>query len=614
MKRTALLLLVLLIGAVVASGCLNGGGTSTTPRTTPSTTPSKTPTETTTIPTETEKPYYPITVTDFANRTLTIEKPPERVVTLAPSITEDLYYLGLFDRVVGVTDFDDFPAGVANVTRVGGYGQYANLEVIASLNPDLILVDSYSMTILEDLQRIAPVLVVDPHSIDDIPRAVDLLGRVFNAEEGAKRTTAEFQAGVEEISSAVKDEPRLKVFYVVWNNPLMTAGGGTFISDVIKLAGGTNIFNDTTGWPTVSPEQVIERDPDVIILTPHCGMTVQDVYNGPLAGTSAARNGMVYIIENENDLIHPSPRVVRGLETVARLLHPEAFKVEYPLTVTDFAGREVTIESEPMRIVTLAPSITEGLFYIGAGDKVIGVTDYDDFPPAVRNITRIGGYGKYANLEAIASLEPDLILADGFSLEILGSLEKIAPVVVIDPKNLSQVYDALELLGRVTNREEGARAVVAEMKARVAYVTSMVSDQPKVKTFFLLSYYNGYWTSGKGTFIDDLIRLAGGENIFGDVSGWGAASEEQIIARNPEVIIISPNAGIKPEDLCSGPLAEVDAVKNRRVYVLSDENLVVRPGPRIVHGLEEIAEYLHPDVFNLQPQPLACNATAETGG
>ncbi|NJE01059.1 ABC transporter substrate-binding protein [Thermococcus sp. JdF3] len=620
MKKTAVLLMALLIGAVVASGCLGGGttetGTTTVPETSSSsgtvqtTTNSQTPTETT----QTETPHYPITVVDFANRTLTIEKPPERVVTLAPSITEDLYYLGLFDRVVGVTDFDDFPPGVANVTRVGGYGQYANLEVIASLNPDLILVDSYSMTILEDLQKIAPVLVVDPHSIDDIPRALDLLGAVFNAEEGARKATAEFEAKINTISSTVKDEPRVSVFYVVWNSPLMTAGGGTFISDVIELAGGENIFNDTTGWPTVSPEQVIERNPDVVLLTPHCGMSVQDVYSGPLASIKAAQDGKVYVIENENDLIHPSPRVVLGLEAVARLLHPDAFKVGYPLTVTDFAGRTVTIDDEPERIVTLAPSITESLFYIGAGDKVIGVTDYDDFPPAVKNITRIGGYGKYANLEAIAALEPDLILVDGFSMDIMESLERIAPVVVVDPRNITAIYNALELLGKITNREEGARAAVADMQATVGYVTSTVAGQSKPRTFFLLSYYNGYWTAGAGTFVNDLITLAGGENIFNDVNGWGAASEEQIIARNPEVIIISPNAGIKPDDLCSGPLAEVDAVKNGRVYVLSDENLVVRPGPRIVHGLEEIAGYLHPDVFNLQPQPLACNATVETGG
>ncbi|ASJ09065.1 vitamin B12 transporter [Thermococcus siculi] len=622
MRKTALLLMVLLLGAVVASGCIgeNTPSPTSSAASTTSSSQSQTPTETSTTSspsptqTETEEQYYPITITDFANRTVTIEKEPLRVVTLAPSITEDLYYLDLFDRVVGVTDYDDFPPGVSNVTRVGGYGQYANLEIIASLNPDLILVDSYSMTVLNELEKIAPVVVVDPHSMDDIPGALQLLGEVFNAENEAQKAIAEFNSGVETISSAVKGESKLKVFYVVWNDPLMTAGGETFIGDVIELAGGRNIFNDTTGWPTVSPEQVIERNPDVIILTPHCGMSVQDVYNSPLADTKAAKDGRVYVIENENDLIHPSPRVVRGLETVAKLLHPEAFRVSYPLTVTDFEGREVTVEKEPQRIVSLAPSVTETLFYIGAGDKVVGVTDYDDFPPVVENITRVGGYGKYANLEVIASLNPDLIIADDFSVGILDSLEKIAPVIVVSPNNIEGIYHQIELLGEVTNREEGARSVVADMRARISYVTAMVAGKPRVRTFFLLSYYNGYWTAGNGTFVNDLINLAGGENIFGDVNGWGAASAEQIIERNPEVIIISPNAGIKPEDLCSGPLAEVDAVKNGRVYVLSDENLVVRPGPRIAHGLEEIAEYLHPDAFNLQPVPLVCNATSSASG
>ncbi|WP_457752405.1 ABC transporter substrate-binding protein, partial [Thermococcus sp.] len=221
-------------------------------------------------------------------------------------------------------------------------------------------------------------------------------------------------------------------------------------------------------------------------------------------------------------------------------------------------------------------------------------------------------YGKYANLEKIAALKPDLILADSYALPILKSLEKIAPVVIVDPKDMNGIYKEIELLGRITNREEAARVVVADMKAKVAYVQSMVSNTTPVRVFFLLSYYQGYWTAGKGTFIDSLIKLAGGENIFDDVSGWGMASEEQIVARNPQVIIISPNAGIKPEDLCKGPLASVDAVKNGRVYVLSNEDLVVRPGPRIVYGLEEIAEMLHPDVFHYKPQPLTCSATNST--
>ncbi len=610
MKKTAVLLILVFLGAVVASGCI-GSNATTTPSTSPSlSTPSPTKTTTSVQQTQSQKAYYPVTVKDFANRTVTIKAEPKRVVTLAPSITEDLYYLGLFNRVVGVTNYDDFPPGVANVTRIGGYGKYANLEKIAALKPDLILADSYSLPILPKLEKIAPVVIVDPHSLSDIPRALILLGKVFNAQDAAKKAVDEFNAEINAISSAVKNEPRVKVFYVVWNKPLMTAGGDTFISDIINLAGGTNIFNDTKGWPTVSVEQVLKRDPQVIILTPHCGMTIEDVYKGPLSGTTAARDGKVYMIENESDLIHPSPRVVKGLEILAKLLHPDAFKAKYPMTITDFAGRKVTIEKEPERIVSLAPSITETLFYIGAGDKLVGVTNYADFPPAVKNITRVGGYGKYANLEKIAALKPDLIIADDFSLPILNKLEEIAPVVIVAPKNLSGVYRQIELLGKITNREEGALTVVAEMRATVAYVESLVRGKSKPKVFFILSYYNGYWTAGNGTFINDLINLAGGKNIFSDIEGWKAVSEEQIVARNPEVIIISPNAGIKPEDLCKGPLASVNAVKNGRVYVLSDENLVVRPGPRIVLGLEEIAELIHPKAFNYNAQPLACNVSS----
>ena len=617
MKKTAVLLMILMLGAVMAAGCIGGNATTTTSTETPSKSPSSLTTTTSSAPefettASSVESHYPITVTDFANRTVTIESEPKRVVTIAPSITEDLYYLGLFDRVVGVTDFDDFPPAVANVTRIGGYGKYANLEVIASLNPDLILVDSFSTAILGDLEKIAPVVVVDPHSVNDIPRALELLGGVFNVRESAKKATAEFQEGIKAISSMVAGEPKVEVFYVVWNNPLMTAGGGTFISDVIELAGGENIFSDTTGWPTVSPEQVLERDPEVILLTPHCGMTVQDVYNGPLANTKAAKEGRVYMIENENDLIHPSPRVVMGLEAVAKLLHPDAFQVSYPLTITDFAGREVTIESEPQRIVSLAPSITETLFYIGAGDKLVGVTKWADFPPAVENITKVGGYGKYANLEIIASLQPDLIIADDYSLSILDQLERIAPVVIVTPKNIEGIYQKIELLGKITNREEGARAVIAEMKGRVSYVTSMVAGRPRPRVLFI-TWWNPLYVPGNGTFQDDLIRLAGGENIFADVNGWAQVSIEQVLERNPEIIILSAHAGISPEELCNTELTNTDALRNGRVYVISDDNTVSRPGPRIVHGLEEIAEYLHPDAFKYQPQPLACNATASAG-
>ncbi len=347
-KAKVLILIFLLMSSVVALGCISSSGTSSTssaPSTTSSTGPSLTtssitPTEssttssvssTTSIPatttttpqkTQTETPYYPVTVKDFANRTITIEKEPERVVTLAPFLTEDLYYLGLFDRVVGVTKFDDFPPEVANVTRIGGYGKYANLELIANLSPDLIIADSYSLSILDQLEKIAPVIIIDPHSMEDIPRALELLGKVFNIEDKAKEVSSQFEAQLREISSSVSGSKRVRVFYVVWRDPLMTAGGDTFISDLIYLAGGSNIFNDTSGWSTVSMEQVLARDPEVIILTPHCGMTLEEAYE-KFAGTSAANSGRIYMVENENDLIHPSPRIIRGLQALVKLLHPE---------------------------------------------------------------------------------------------------------------------------------------------------------------------------------------------------------------------------------------------------------------------------------------------------
>jgi iron complex transport system substrate-binding protein len=549
------------------------------------------------------------------NRTVEIKKEPRRVVTLAPSITEDLEYLNLSSVIVGVTIYDDTPQ-VANATRIGGYGKYANLEKIAALHPDLILVDSMSLGILNKLREIAPVVVIDPHRVGDVPRALKLLGRIFNRESLAEYESTLFTRQINEISSLVANETKVRVFYVVWNKPLMSIGGDTFISDIITLAGGINIFNDTTGWPQVSAEQVLARKPDYIILTPHCGMSPEDVYGGALANTPAAKDGHVIMLgaSDEEGIIHPSPRLLKGLEILARILHPEAFRSRYPLTLTDSMGRKVTLSSEPKRIVSLAPSLTESLFYIGAGGEIVGVTNYADYPPAVKNISRVGGYGKYANLEKIAALHPDLIVVDDFSKSILPSLEKIAPVVVLSADNLSGIYSNLELLGRITNHEEQAKLVVAEMRAKVSYVTSVIGNASRPRVFFILSYYNGYWTAGKGTFVNELLNLAGGRNIFDDVSGWGVASEEQIISRDPQVIIISPNAGVKPGDLCHGPLSSTTAVKTGRVYVLSDENLVVRPGPRIVLGLEEIAELLHPGAFKLQPQPLVCNATAETGG
>ncbi|WP_297549715.1 ABC transporter substrate-binding protein [Thermococcus sp.] len=627
MKKTAVLVVLLLIGAVIATGCIASNSTTPTKSSSSTTSPASSPTTSSTkspatssSSTQMEKSYYPITIKDFANRTVTIKEEPKRVVSLAPSITEDLYYLGLLDRVVGVTGYEDWPPEVKKITSVGGYGAYASLEKIAELKPDLIIADNavfYKKGFLESLEKIAPVVIIAPQSIDQIPQAIELLGKIFNREDRAKEVIDEFNAKVNAIKELTKNQPKVKVFFVTWSKPLMTAGKNTFINDVITIAGGANIFNDTKGWPQVSAEEVIARNPDVIILTPHCGMTIEEAYK-LFAGTNAVKEGHVYMIENENDLIHPSPRIIKGIEIVAKLLHPDAFKTKYPLTIKDMANRTVTIPKEPQRVVSLAPSITETIFYLGAGDKLVGVTKYADWPPAVKNITKVGGYGAYANLEEIAKLKPDLIIADNavfYKQGFLESLEKIAPVVIVNPKSIEGIYKQIELIGKILNREEQASMVIAEMKAQISYIEGLVANQSRPSVMYLVSTYNGYWIAGKDTFADSIIKIAGGKNAFEDITGWKAVSEEEIVARNPDVVIIA-SAYVDPKIFCSGPLSTIKAAKEGRVYTVSDPNVFQRPSPRIVLAIREMAELLHPDLFKYQPQPLVCsaNTTANSTG
>jgi len=547
----------------------------------------------------------------MANRTVTIKSEPTRVVSLAPSITEDLYYLGLFNRLVGVTKYADFPPQVRNVSKVGGYGAYASLEKIAALKPDLIIADNavfWKKGFLQDLEKIAPVIIVDPTSLSQIPNAIYLLGKVFNRQQKAVEVVDEFKAELSAIHSLVANRTRVEVFYVVWNKPLMTVGKESFINGIIDIAGGVNVFgNLSKAYPTVSLEEVIVKDPDVIILTPHCGMTIEEAYS-MFKDTKAAKMGQIYMIEDEGALVHPSPRVVNGTEIMARLLHPDAFRTKYPLTVRDMANRTVMIPREPRRIVSLAPSVTETLFYIGAGSELVGVTKYADWPPAVANISRVGGYGAYASLEKIAALKPDLIIADNAVLwkkGFLQDLEKIAPVIIVDPKSIDGIYEQVKLLGKVTNREEQATLVVAEMKARIRYVEQEVANASRPKVMFLLSAYKGYLVAGGNTFADSMIRIAGGVNVFHNLTGWKAVTASEIVKANPEVVIVMPY--VNTSIFCHEPLSSIDAAKKGHVYAVSNSDIFQRPSPRIVEAIVELAEYLHPNIFKFHTHPLVCS-------
>ena len=271
----------------------------------------------------------------------------------------------------------------------------------------------------------------------------------------------------------------------------------------------------------------------------------------------------------------------------------------FPVTITDDASQSVTIATEPQRIVSLAPANTEILFALGLGDRVIGVTTYDDYPSEVASITKVGDFTT-PNIEAIAAARPDLILATtGVQADALAKLKALgATVIAIDPQNLDGVYTDIERVGSATGTSEKASQLVGSMKAEVDGVKKAVEGTGAVTAFIEISQ-NPLYSAGKGTLMDELLTLAGGTNVVTQ-PGYVAYSAEQLIKADPQVYLATKGSMSDPAALAKrAGFDKLSAVKSGRVVIL-DDNLVSRPGPRIVEGLKQIAAGLHPDVFPAQ--------------
>jgi iron complex transport system substrate-binding protein len=277
----------------------------------------------------------------------------------------------------------------------------------------------------------------------------------------------------------------------------------------------------------------------------------------------------------------------------------------FPVTVTDVLGRQVTIATPPQRIVSLAPSTTEQLFAIGAGDKVVGVTTYDNYPPQVQALERVGGYAApNISVEKILSLKPDLVVSRGeFHRPVVEAVARVGlDVLAMEPQNFAEVYATMTLLGRLTDRATQATRVVAEMQQRVAQIQAQVATIPPSQqvTVFYKAYDEPLLTAGPSTFIGHVIAMAGGHNIFADrQESYPQVSAEEVLRRNP-MVILGPATS---EKLLATPLAlrhpgwqHLAAIKNHRIHLL-DDDLVSRPGPRLVMALEAVVKTLYPDRF-----------------
>jgi iron complex transport system substrate-binding protein len=260
------------------------------------------------------------------------------------------------------------------------------------------------------------------------------------------------------------------------------------------------------------------------------------------------------------------------------------------ITVTDDAGRTVTIAQTPHRIISLAPSITEDLFALGLGGKVVGDTTYDNYPPAAVNITKVGGFSS-PSIEKIVSLNPDVVFAS--SLEnntLLSTLSGYGiPTVVLNPTSLTGILNDLSLIGKVTGSTGNSSALVTNLTQKMTANSISVASHPRV---LYLVWYNPIMSAGADTFEGDIIAHAGGINVaqLANVSGYGTMSKESIVALNPSVIIAnSAMNSTAVQQVKSDPaLATVDAVKNGKIYIL-DSDIISRPGPRAFDALEQIA-------------------------
>ena len=283
----------------------------------------------------------------------------------------------------------------------------------------------------------------------------------------------------------------------------------------------------------------------------------------------------------------------------------EVAETEFPVTLVDALGDEVVIEEEPQSIVSMVPSTTEISYELGLGDKMVGLSDYDNYPEETADVEKIGG--QEFNVEKVISLEPDLVISheSGIGTWEAGLQQLrdagITVFVVNNETSFEEVYESITVIGQATGATEEADALVAEMQVQVDEITEQAAAIEDVKTVFVeIGSQPDIYTTGSGTFIDEMLSMINAENLAGDQEGWIIMDPEAIVSGNPDVIVTTEGT-YNPEAVDQikqrGGFADVTAVKEEAVYNL-DSDAVTRSGPRLSAGLLDLARAVYPEVFS----------------
>ncbi|HHY81391.1 MAG TPA: ABC transporter substrate-binding protein [Clostridiales bacterium] len=271
----------------------------------------------------------------------------------------------------------------------------------------------------------------------------------------------------------------------------------------------------------------------------------------------------------------------------------------YPVTVTDSFNREISVEEEPKKVISLSPAITEIVFALGQGDKLIGRTDFCDYPQEALEVKSVGGGPMDPNIEKVVELEPDIVFASAhFQEEVLNKLEEsnVKVVILYGENSFDGAYEIIEKVGYILNAQKAASKIVDSMKETVADVLQRVEGLDKPSVYYVAGFGEwGDYTAGRDTFIGQLIEMAGAKNAADDVEGW-SYSLEKLIEKNPDYLICSKLDNHKEQLKTANGYKDLDAIINDRVLEI-DKNMLERQGPRLAEGLKEIAKYIHPEAF-----------------
>ncbi|MCA1053931.1 ABC transporter substrate-binding protein [Rossellomorea aquimaris] len=278
--------------------------------------------------------------------------------------------------------------------------------------------------------------------------------------------------------------------------------------------------------------------------------------------------------------------------------------VEEGSKVKDALGDDISLESAPERIISLIPSNTEILYELGLGEEVVGVTDFDNYPKEVANKEKIGGME--FNVEKIISLDPDLVLAhESTAVSAKDGLDQLRDAgikvfVVRDTQKIAEVYTIIENIGKLTGKTEEAEELVSSMKDDLAELKSKTEQVKQKKNVYVeVSPAPELYSPGQNTFINEMLELINAENAMGDQEGWIAVNQEEIIAKNPDVILTTYgyyDDKAKDSVASRDGWQDITAVKEGQIVDV-DSDLVTRTGPRLVEGVEEIAKSVYPEIF-----------------